>query len=119
MARNMATIMLKSLAEKEALRREDNETIDNLRWEREKQEENEAVFMGQIEKLEAKVKALEEELAKSREDLLYWYREATTLKQKLEEIKAQLIFLWGRYAAGGLLLASMILRKKYLVSWNP
>jgi len=119
MARNMATIMLKSLAEKEALRREDHETIDNLRWEREKQEENEAVFMGQIEKLEAKVKALEEELAKSREDLLYWYREATTLKQKLEEIKDQLIFLWGRYAAGGLLLASMILRKKYLVSWNP
>lgn len=87
MARNMATIMLKSLAEKEALRREDHETIDNLRWEREKQEENEAVFMGQIEKLESKVKGLEQELAKSKDDLLYWYREATALKQKLEEIK--------------------------------
>ena len=36
-----------------------------------------------------------------------------------EKQKAQLIFLWDWYLALGLLLASMILRKKYWVSWKP
>lgn len=87
LARNLATIMLKSVEEKEAIHREDDQIIDDLRWDAEKHKESEALLMGQIEKLESKVKGLEQELAKSKDDLLYWYREATALKQKLEEIK--------------------------------